>query len=160
MKPNYLVQVKQSAGSIFVEDELETQVMTPAKLVQSTTASDLSIPIETFVPTNALNDIPLSRLSMLLLHAESVSANKLIVHHIAMLAPNTPVHDALCYGSRAFFVARTNQNTHELQSPGIRAIWPRAECCEPSTSPTRCTQQKSCGAHGNLGKRSSRQSMH
>ena len=98
VRPSYLVQVMQSAGSVFVENQLDAQLVVPATIVQSTTASDLAIPIETFVPTAVLKDIPSSRLAMLLLHADSVSANKLVVQFLAMLIPDVPVQDALCYG--------------------------------------------------------------
>lgn len=105
-RPSYLVQVMQSAGSVFIDGpdgEISSDIVVPPKLVRSTNAQDLSLPIETFVPTVGLASIPFSQLAMLLLYADSVSANKLIVQYMAMLLPNLPVHDALCYGRIVFF---------------------------------------------------------
>ena len=145
-RPSYLVQVMQSAGSVYVEGKLDTQIAAPAKLVQSTSAADLSIPIETFIPTAALSAIEQSRLAILLLHADSVAANKLIVQRLGSLC-SVPVHDALCYGIFLYLAFKI-----KTQHRGTSAIWPKTRCCNCWASPIRCTQRKSCGAIGNHAK--------
>ena len=109
-RPSYLVQVMQSAGSVYVEGKLDTQIAAPAKLVQSTSAADLSIPIETLIPAAALSAIEQSRLAILLLHADSVAANKLIVQRLGSLC-SLPVHDALCHVFFMFLFRVQIQNT-------------------------------------------------
>jgi hypothetical protein len=97
-RPSYLVQIMQSSGAAFISGRLDTQLNMPAKLVQTTAAKDLALPIEIMIPTEVLGRIDRSRFGILALHADSVAANKIIVQHVASLSANLPVHDGLCYG--------------------------------------------------------------
>ena len=100
-RPSYDVQVMQSGGAIFVGGTLQEQIVTPAKIVQSTSAEDLALPIRAFIPTEALNALPASRPLILSMHADSVAANKLVLECLASSCSNIPVHDGLCFGRLA-----------------------------------------------------------
>ena len=97
-RPSYVVQIMQSSGAAFISGRLDTQLVLPAKIVRSTAAKDLSVPIEAVIPTDILGGLDRSRFGLLALHADSVAANKIIVQRVASLCGNLPVHDGLCYG--------------------------------------------------------------
>ena len=95
------VQVMQSGGSIFVHDALQEHIHTPANIVQSTSVEDLSPPIRTFIPTEAINALPDLRPSILSLNADSVAANKIVIEDVAGACPRIPFRDGLCHGRLA-----------------------------------------------------------
>ena len=70
--------------------------------VRSTAASELILPIKAYLPLEALSALPVPCPRVLCLHADSLSANKLVIQHIADYLPRVPVVDALCFGQLDF----------------------------------------------------------
>ena len=99
-RPSYTVQIMQSQGTVMLGEHAGT-LFVPAKIVHSTSASDLSLPIQLFLPVSQLQALPLDRDVLLILNGDSFKPNKLIIHHLAEQVGH-PTHDGLCFGRRLF----------------------------------------------------------
>ena len=110
-RTSFSVQVMQSAAALYAPG-FTLPIVTPAKIVQSTAARDLALPIEAYVPHEGLNQVPDSTFCIACTHADSHSSNKIIVRHVGNLIPAVPVLDALCFGRRSVFVFVSGSPCH------------------------------------------------
>ena len=99
-RPCFNVQVMQAQGAVMLGEETGT-LFVPAKIVHSTAASDLYLPIQLFLPLAQLQALPLDREVMLIMNGDSFKPNKLIIRHLAEQVGH-PTHDGLCFGRFRF----------------------------------------------------------
>ena len=85
------------AGGVVKLGHVSHQLMVPAKVVPTTSAADLIVPLQLFIPVKELAAMPLHRPVLLVLNADSFRPNKLCIRHLAEQVRH-PVHDALCFG--------------------------------------------------------------
>ena len=92
-RPSYTVQIMQSQGVVMLGQDTGT-LFVPAKIVHTTSASDLCLPIQLFLPLVELQSLPLHQEVMLILNGDSYKPNKLIIRHLAEQVRH-PTHDGL-----------------------------------------------------------------
>ena len=97
-RPSFTVQIMQSQSVMKVGSSPTRQVMTPAKIVHTTAAADLNLPVQLYLPTAELSALPQQQPALLALCADSFKPNKLIIQHVSEQLPNIPVVDSLCFG--------------------------------------------------------------
>ena len=95
-KPSYTVQIMQAQGAVKLGSDSGI-LFVPAKVVHSTSAADLAVPIRLFLPIAELESLPLRQPVIVVLSGDSFKPNKLIIRHIGERIPH-PVHDGLCFG--------------------------------------------------------------
>ena len=107
-RPSYVVQIMQSAGNILLKDCVDDQglsaplISTP-RILPSTSAFDLFSGVRAgFHDDNAC--MQGEGTESLLLYADSLTSNKVVVANIAYSNPETPVADIACYGHQCSLV--------------------------------------------------------
>ena len=101
-RPSYTVQIMQSQGCVRLGKGHAGLLFCPPKVVHSTSASDLSLPIQLYLPVEQLQALPLDRDVLVIMNGDSFKPNKLIIQHIGEQLGH-PVHDGLCFGRRLYY---------------------------------------------------------
>ena len=88
----------QSHGVMKIGHSPTQQVLTLAKVVHTTAAADLNLPVQLYVPTAQFAALPRQQAALLMLCADSYKPNKLVIQHISEQVRDHPIVDSLCFG--------------------------------------------------------------
>ena len=100
------MQIMQSQGAVMLGQDKGT-LFVPAKIAHTTSARDLRLPIQLFLPLVELQSLPLYRKVTFILNGDSFKPNKLIIRHVAEQVRH-PTHDGLCFR----FLLANNRGTY------------------------------------------------